>query len=412
MPRYTCVSRDPQGQRVTAMIEAETRQSLLSQLKERGLTVIGIRELNGRTEEAEKKRRFLSLSQWSLGGVGAADLAIFWREFATMIAAGLPIVEALQSIAEEMEHLKFRQILKDVTANIWEGFNFSESLKRYPRVFSSMTVALIGAAEESGSLPEVSNQLATFLENRDRLIRKVWAALTYPICLSVAFLAALLFGTFWIIPKFREIYEEFGAPLPWLTQQVFAVNAFVLEYFPWIAIATAALILALILWARKPGGRYKIEAAILRIPVFGKLVQRASVARFCRSLAILLAGGIPINRALEMAQETSGNSILAKAVQLAREEILKGSKIAASLKAHKIFPAMAIRMIAAGEETGNLSGLLEKISDFYEARVDAALTTINALIEPIFIVAIGLFVLVFILSLYLPIFSLGQAMGA
>jgi len=394
------------------MIEAETRQSLLSQLKERGLTVIGIRELNGRTEEAEKKRRFLSLSQWSLGGVGAADLAIFWREFATMIAAGLPIVEALQSIAEEMEHLKFRQILKDVTANIWEGFNFSESLKRYPRVFSSMTVALIGAAEESGSLPEVSNQLATFLENRDRLIRKVWAALTYPICLSVAFLAALLFGTFWIIPKFREIYEEFGAPLPWLTQQVFAVNAFVLEYFPWIAIATAALILALILWARKPGGRYKIEAAILRIPVFGKLVQRASVARFCRSLAILLAGGIPINRALEMAQETSGNSILAKAVQLAREEILKGSKIAASLKAHKIFPAMAIRMIAAGEETGNLSGLLEKISDFYEARVDAALTTINALIEPIFIVAIGLFVLVFILSLYLPIFSLGQAMGA
>ena len=148
----------------------------------------------------------------------------------------------------------------------------------------------------------------------------------------------------------------------------------------------------------------------LKLPIFGKLLQRAAVARFCRSLAILLTGGLPINRALEMSQETSGNRVLARAIRKTREEIMKGGKVAVSLKEHSVFPRMAIRMISAGEETGSLSSLLEKVADFYEARVDAALMTINALIEPIFIVLIGLFVLVFILSLYLPIFSLGAAM--
>ena len=397
------------------MMEAENRLILLTQLKERGLTILEVKEsangaATGTTAKKSKTFKEFLQGQISWGHVGTGELAVFWREFATMIAAGLPIVEALQSIAEELEHVKFRKILQDVTASIWEGFNFSESLKKYPRIFSPMVVALIGAAEESGSLPEVANQLATFLENRDRLIRKVWAALTYPIVLSFVFLAAVTVATFWIIPRFRQIYADFHAELPWLTQRVFAVNAFILHYLPWIVAALAALAFALVLWARKPSGRKTIDLVILRIPVFGKLLQRAAVARFCRSLAILLSGGIPINRALEMAQGTSGNSVLAKAIQLSREEILKGGKIAATLKRHPIFPRMAVRMISAGEETGNLSGLLEKIADFYEARVDAALTTINTLIEPDFIIVIGMFVLGLVLSLYLPLFSLGKSM--
>lgn len=410
MPKFTYISRDEQGQRVTAVAEAENRQGLLTQLKERGLTVVEVKEVGGKQEaESKKQSKLASFLKMPVRSIGTSELATFWREFATMIGAGLPIVDALQSITEEMEHAGFRRVLKDVTACIWEGFNLSDSLKKHPQVFSPMVVALIGAAEESGSLPQVSNQLATFLENRDRLIRKVQAALTYPFFLTGFFFVVLAVATFWIIPKFRDIYASFDAKLPWLTERVFAVNAFILQNFAWLTAITAALVLALVLWFRKPSGREVMDRIILRLPVFGKLLQRASIARFSRSLSILLLGGIPINRALEMAQETCGNRVIAKAVQSAREEILKGSKIAVSLRREPIFPRMAVRMISAGEESGNLSALLEKIADFFEARVDAALSTINALIEPIFIIVIGIFVLVFILSLYLPIFSLAMS---
>lgn len=410
MPKYNCVSRNRTGERVTAILEADTRQELLSQLKDRGFTVLEVKELSERLQ-AGKKQSFKEIFLKSFSPpIGTGELAVFWREFATMVGAGLPIVDALQSITEELEHPGFHKVLQDVISKLWEGFNFSDSFKRHPRVFSPMVVALIGAAEESGNLPEVANQLATYLENRDRIIRKVRAALTYPIFLVTFFAGVLVVATFWVIPKFRDIYSSFNAKLPPLTQMVFGVNAFLLNHFGVILLIFCALTLALILGARKPKSREMIQRLTLQIPIFGKLLQRASVARFCRSLTILLAGGIPINRALEMAQETSGNKILARAVGLAREEILKGGKIAASLKQHPIFPRMAIRMISAGEETGNLTNLLERIAEFYESRVDAALTTINALIEPVFIVVIGFFVLILVLSLYMPLFSIGMAM--
>ena len=410
MPKFTYVSRDSQGQRVTAVAEAPTRHDLLAQLKGRGLTVVEIKELRGLPTDGRTSRKGPPLGRRTFGGINTGELAIFWREVATMVAAGLPVVEALESIAEELEHVKLRNVLTDVTASMWEGLNLSQSIKRHPKVFSPMVVALIGAAEESGSLAEISDQLATFLENRDRLLRKVQAALTYPIFLFGFFLVILGVATSFIIPKFRDIYSGFNAKLPWLTERVFAVNAFVLAYFPWIVAVSAALILVLVWWATRPSGRAVLDRIILKLPIFGKLMQRAAVSRFCRALAILLSGGIPINRALEMAQHTPGNTVVAKAIADSREDIIKGGKIAASLKKHKIFPHMAIRMVSAGEETGSLSALLEKVADFYEARVDAALTTINTLIEPVMIVIVGAFVLIFVLSMYLPIFSLAATM--
>ncbi len=414
MPRFTYVSRNLQGQRVTAVAEADSRQSLLGQMKERGLTVIEIKELDGRAVAdpagATRTQRSGRRKRLSWGAVDTGELSVFWREFATMIAAGLAVVDALESIAEELEHAKLRGVLQDIIAGMWEGFNLSQSLSKHPTVFSPMVVALIGSAEESGSLPEVANQLATYLENRDRLLRKVRAALTYPIFLCGFFLIVIGIATFWIIPKFREIYEGFHAKLPALTEIVFAINAFVLHHLAWLVGLSAASLLGLVLWARTARGRASLDWASLKLPIFGSLLQRAAVSRFCRSLAILLAGGIPINRALEMAEQTSGNSVVARAIHDSREAILKGNKIAPSLKQQKIFPQMAIRMVSAGEETGSLSGLLEKVADFYEARVDAALTTINSLIEPVLIVVVGVFVLIFVLSMYLPIFKLASTM--
>jgi len=391
--------------------EAPTRQDLIGSLKDRGLTVVEIKELGAKVESPRTllKQR-LPLSRLSATPISTGELAIFWREFATMVAAGLPVVDALEAIAGELEHVRLRKVLTDVISAMWEGFNLSQSIGKHPKVFSPMIVSLIGAAEESGSLPEVANQLADFLEKRDRLLRKVRAALTYPIFLASFFLIVMAVATFVLIPKFREIYEGFGAKLPWLTQVTFDVNAFLLAYFPWLLAASVLAVIALIMWGRRPSGRATIDRAILKLPLFGKLLQRAAVARFCRSLAVLLSGGIPINRALEMAEGTSGNTVVARAIAEAREEILKGSKIAVSLKKHEIFPQMAIRMISTGEETGSLSSLLEKVADFYESRVDAALTTINTLIEPVMIVVIGGFVLLFVLALYMPIFKLAATM--
>ena len=417
MPKFTYVSRSADGQRVTAVAEADSRQSLLGQLKDRGLTVIEVKQLSdvgqamGSAEKQNGRAHLGSkLRLAAYGAVTLAEQAVFWRELATMVGAGLPVVEALESIAEELEHVKLSRVLKDVIEQMWKGANLSQSLSRHPSVFSFMVVSLIGAAEESGSLAEISEQLATYLEDRDRILRKVRAALTYPIFLCGFFLIVILVATFWIIPKFREIYSSFGAQLPWLTNQVFAINAIMLAYFPWIVAVTAALIIAVVLWARRPSGRMVLDRLVLKLPIFGTLVQRAAVARMCRSLSILLSGGIPINRALEMAQGTAGNSVVAGAIGKAREEILKGTKIASSLKQQRIFPQMVIRMVSAGEESGSLSSLLLKVADFYEARVDAALTTINALIEPVMIVVVGVFALIFVLSMYMPIFKLAATM--
>jgi type IV pilus assembly protein PilC len=424
MPRFAYVSRDSAGQRLTAVAEAPNKHGLVAQLKERGLTVIQVKELAGdaaakagdggrgdRKRPRKKAARAASARRWSeiTIGSGAPDtgeLAVFWRQFATMIGAGLPIVDALDSIANELEHARLRRTLQRVVANMWEGFNLSQSLGRHPTVFSPMTVALMGAAEESGSLPEVSNQLATYLENRDRLIRKVRAALTYPIFLCGFFLMVMVVATFWIIPKFRDIYSGFNAKLPWITQVVFDLNAFILDNLAWTVAGASAVLLVLALWAQRPSGRRVMHRVSLKLPVFGSLLQRAAVARLCRSLSILLAGGIAINRALEMSEATAGNTVVAEAVMAARTQILEGSKIAPALRLQPVFPKMAVRMVAAGEETGNLSGLLEKTAEFYEARVDAALTTINTLIEPIMISVIGVFVLIFVLALYMPIFKL------
>ncbi len=408
MPQFTYVSRNPQGQKVTAIAEAETRISLIGRLKEKGLTVIEVQEI-GEEARPSVKERLVSLKRLAgLSPIRLSDMAIFWRELSTMVAAGLPVVEALESIIEELEHVRLRRVLSKVIANMWEGMNFSQSISRHPTIFPPMVIALIGASEESGSLPQVATQLADFLENRDRVFRKVRAALTYPIFVCVFFLFIMGVATFWLIPKFRAIYSGFNAKLPLLTEAVFSINSFILAYLPWLVVTTILALAAGLMWLRKPSGRIFRDTLVLKLPLFGKLLQKVAVSRFCRSLSILLAGGIPINRAMELAQETAGNIVVAKAIANSREEILKGSRIAASLKKQKIFPHMVVRMVSAGEETGSLSSLLEQVADFYEARVDSALATINSLIEPALIVVIGGFVLIFVLALYMPIFSLAS----
>lgn len=407
--KFAYVSRDSRGHRVTAIAEAPTRQEMLSQLRTRGLTVVDLQEMNVTTHvSAGSIRRPARGAAFHSGKVSAGEMAIFWQQFSTMVSAGLPVVSGLESIAEELENPEFQRILKEIVSNMWNGSNLSQSIVRYPKIFSPMVVGLITAAEESGSLPEVAKQLALFLENRDRLLRKVQAALTYPGFLAGFFGIVMVVANFWIIPKFRDIYGGFNAKLPWLTEMVFAINAFILAHFIWLTLCAAAVIVALVLWFRRPAGRALIDKVSLKLPLFGKVLQLTAVARFCRSLAVLVRGGIAINRALELAQETSGNTLVTQAIRESRDDILKGSKIADSFKQQKIFPPMLVRMVSVGEETGNLNEMLERVADFYETRVESTLAAINTLLEPVMIVLIGGFVLIFVLALYMPIFGLAM----
>ncbi len=409
MLKFAYVSRDSRGRRVTAIAEAQTRQDLLSQLRTRGLTVVDLQEMNASVPvSSDSTQRLKSRFSFRHRRVSAGEMAIFWQQFSTMISAGLPVVSGLESIAEELENPEFQRILKEIVSNMWNGSNLSQSIVRYPKIFSPMVVGLITAAEESGSLPEVAKQLALFLENRDRLLRKVQAALTYPGFLAGFFGTVMVVANFWIIPKFRDIYGGFNAKLPWLTEAVFAMNAFVLAHFLWITLGLAALVFVLVLWFKRPAGRALVDKVSLKLPLFGKVLQLTAIARFCRSLAVLVRGGIAINRALELAQETSGNTLVTQAIRESRDDILKGSKIAESFKKQKIFPPMLVRMVSVGEETGNLNEMLERVADFYETRVESTLAMINTLLEPIMIVLIGGFVLIFVLALYMPIFGLAM----
>ncbi len=409
MTKFTYISQDAQGKKVKAVAEAASRQELLLQLKESGLTVFEINEFQGKDQEVHPGKRRLPWAGFFVKSIPTEELALFWRQFSTMIAAGLPVIASLEAIVEELDHPHFKAVLEQVRADVWNGQNLSQSLSHHSRIFSPMIVALTAAAEESGSLPNIALEIANFLEGRDRLIRKVTAALTYPIFLCGFFLCVVVVATFWIVPMFRDIYASFKAKLPFLTEVIFSLNRFVLDHVLGIAAASVLFLVVFVRWARSSSGQSVLDHGLLRMPVLGKVILRAAVARFARSLAVLVKGGVLITRALEMVAGATGSRVLAAAVQEAREEILKGNKIAASLKKQKLFPRMVVRMVSVGEETGNLSGILEKTAEFYESQVDAAIMTVNALIEPIIIVMIGCFVLVFVMALYLPIFSLAMS---
>ncbi len=408
MAKFTYVSQNAEGKKVTAVADAASRQELLLRLKESGLTVFEIREVGGKDGQVSSAGKWLARFGITQGSIPTEDMAVFWRQFSTMVSAGLPVIEALEAIVEELDHPYFKTTLEKVVADMWDGKSLSQSLSRHDKVFSRMIASLVAAAEESGSLPAIAQEIAAFLENRDRLIRKVRAALAYPAFLISFFFLVIAVSTFWIIPMFRDIYSSFKAKLPPLTEIVFGLNSFILHHLLWIAIAMIVGLFFFIRWARSGTGREVLDRFVIQMPVLGKVIQRASVARFARSLAVLVKGGVPITRALEMVTDATGSRMLAAAIRRAREEILKGSKIAASLKKQLIFPRLAVRMVSVGEETGNLSSILEKTAEFYESRVDAAIMTINALVEPIIIVGIGAFVLVFVLALYMPIFSLAM----
>lgn len=344
-------------------------------------------------------------------GVKTKELVIFSRQFATMIDAGLPLVQCLEILSSQQENAEFKRILIEVKSAVEGGSTFADSLRKHPKVFDDLYVNLIAAGEIGGILDTILNRLSGFLEKAEKLKGKIKGAMTYP---AVVIMIAMLVVTgllVWVVPIFQEMFAGFGQALPVPTQVVVSLSNVIKGYW-WAIIGTiVGIAVGLNRTYKTAKGRRLMDKSFLMMPVFGDLLKKTAVARFTRTLGTMLSSGVPILESLEIVAKTAGNVIIEEAVMQARVALSQGKTLADPLAETKIFPGMVTQMIAVGESTGALDTMLNKIADFYEEEVDAAVDTLTSLIEPMLMVFLGVVVGGLVIALYLPIFQIAGAAG-
>ena len=361
----------------------------------------------------KKKPKDINLKLPGSSGVPLKNLVIFTRQLATMIDAGLPIVQALDLLASQEPNPFFKTILKEIKESVETGSTFAESLGKHPQVFDALYVNLIAAGELGGVLDTILQRLATHIEKAAKLKRKVKSAMTYPAAVSVVAVLVLVVLLTKVIPTFEEMFTNFGnAELPKPTQIVIDISHGFLDNFAYIVIAGIA-IPVLFIWALKQRGfRTQFDKFILKLPIFGPVLRKSAVARFTRTLGTMLSSGVPILDALEIVASASGNITIESAILHCRRKISEGTTLADPLLASGVFPEMVVQMIGVGEATGAMDTMLNKIADFYEEEVDVAVDGLTQLIEPMMMVVLGGMVGGLLIAMYLPIFSLADTIGS
>jgi type IV pilus assembly protein PilC len=398
MASFTYQARDTSGRPVNGDLEAADPQAAASALMDRGLMVISIRA--GAAHKAGRKRR--------QGRVKPQDLVVFTRQLATMIDAGLPLVQSLTALEEQTESHTFKPVLRETTEKVEQGYAFSEALEAHPKVFNKLYVSMVAAGETGGLLSEILDRLACYLESSSRLKKKVKSAMTYPVIVCCVAISIALFLIIKVIPIFGNIYKDFGAQLPMPTQILIDISDIIRTYFLLALIVLAVAVFGLVKFKRSRAGTALWDRAKLRLPVFGKLVHKICISRFSRTFAALLRSGVPILETLRIVGQSSGNTVVEAAVTKAASSIEHGDNLAVALGQNPIFPPMLVRMISAGEQTGKVDVMLEKISDFYDEEIEATLAGLTSLIEPLLIVFLGVVVGSIVICMFLPIFKLNQ----
>ena len=408
MPSFQYTVKDSSGQTKTGVKEAENQAVLARQLREQGYTVRSIKAARaGGAAGGQKPQKLVR------GGVKLTDLSVFCRQFSTMVDAGVSLVRCLSVLQEQATNPRLKRITADIQAEVEAGNSLSKAMTKYPRVFNNLFLGLIKAGEVGGVLEEALQRLSIFLEKDVELRRKVKTAMTYPVLvLVVAVLIVLGLVTF-IVPKFIDLFKELGVKeFPPMTLMLIQMSNLLTKGFP---LRQGLLIGGLFLaWTgfnlivRTKPGRRAFDWFRLKVPVFGKLNHKICLARFSRTLGTLLVSGVPILQALETVAGTVDNDILSTAVMNARAQIREGARIGTPLKQSGLFPPMVVQMISIGEESGALDGMLEKVADFYESEVDAALESLTAAIEPIMIVLLGGIVCFIVVAMFMPMVSIIQ----
>ncbi|MCE1245818.1 MAG: type II secretion system F family protein [Firmicutes bacterium] len=410
MPVYTYAAIDISGKRITGSLEAPNRDTVVNSLQEKDLIITKITEgatKNGKVKEASVKKITIIPQR-----VSSEDLMIFTRELATMVNAGLPLVECLFSLAEDMENEQMKKIIHDLGTKIIAGVSFSDSLRNHKDTFGSMYINLVKVGEVGGNLETILMKLAEYIEASEALKKKVLSAMYYPITvLTFAFLVVT--GLFlFVIPKFADIFKGFGGELPGPTKFFLDVANFFKSYFFIIAFIIAAAVWLFMRTIKTTKGQIWFDRLKLSMPLIGPLIKKIVIARFSRTLSLLYSSGVPIIDSLELVATSCGNVIVEKAILLASEQVLEGERITGTLEKSDIFPNMVIHMIDVGERTGNLSDMLQKVSDFYEMQVNSAISGLTSIIEPVLIVMMGVFIGIVAVCLFLPIVKLPTIINA
>ena len=402
MAEFVWEARGKTGELRKGIMEAETENTVQTRLRSQQLN----------PTKVKKKSKGIN---WTIGtGVGAKDLVTFTRLFATMIDAGLPIVQCLDILQTQTDNKHFAVVLKDVKSSVEQGSTFSDSLRKHPKVFDPLYTNLVQAGEVGGILDTILNRLAVYIEKNVKLKRQLKGAMVYPSAVLVIFTVVLTVLLVFVIPAFENMFAEFGAKddLPALTKVVIAVSRGFVRYLPVTLVVGIAASFGLSWGYRRPRGKKFAHKMLLRLPIMGPVMRKIAVARFTRTLGTLLGSGVPILDALEIVAKTAGNIAVEEAIMYSRLKISEGKNMAQPLMETGIFPAMVVQMVGVGEQTGALDAMLNKIADFYEDEVDVAVSALTSLIEPALMVGIGGTVGVVLIAMYLPIFSIAGKIKA
>ncbi len=403
MPTFVARVRDAQGKSRTEKIVAESIAQARTNLRQQGFVVQDLKQSQGFD---------IKKLQTSFVSVSVKDKAVFSRQFAALVNAGVAIVRSLGVLSEQCSNPKMKQALLDISNDVQNGVNLSEAMRKHPDCFDGLYVSMIQAGEVGGVLDEVLNRLAKLLEDVARLQNQIKSALAYPVVVSVLAVGIFVGMTVFLIPIFANIFKELGTELPPLTQFMLFCSEILRSF--WIVVIIGILIgLGFVYkqYYKTRVGKETIDRLSLKVPLFGDLIQKSSVARFSRTFGALTRSGVPILTSLEIVRDTSGNQVVANAIEGARGEIQQGGMISIALQKEKVFPAMAIQMISIGEETGELDGMLMKVADFYEDEVEQTVKALTSVLEPLMIVVLGGMVGVILLSMYLPMFKVFEALG-
>ena len=398
MATFTYRARNRQGEILQDQVEGDDTMAVASQLRQQGLLVIDVKEKSVAQKDLLEPFKKVKL----------ADLVVFSRQFATMINAGLPIVRALYILSEQTENPKLKEVIVQVRKDVEAGLALSEALDKHPKVFSRLYVEMVRAGEIGGILDGVLLRLADQLENDQELRRKVKSAMTYPIVVFILAILAASFMLIFIVPIFARMFEDLGGTLPLPTRVAMGISGVLTSIWGvFVYAGMFAAVIGFLRWKNTEQGRRIWGRASLRIPFkIGDVIQKVALARFARTLGTLSAAGVPILQAIEITATSSGNWVIENALLKSRDAIREGIPIYKPLEDEPVFPLMVTRMIAVGEETGDVDGMLTKIAQFYESEVDAAVKALTSIIEPLMIVVVGGIVGGIIIAMYLPMFKI------
>jgi type IV pilus assembly protein PilC len=397
MPQFEWTGRKRTGETISGAMTADSKDGVVAALRRQQIVAVKIKE----------KGKELALPKIG-GGVGTKDLAIFTRQFSVMIDAGLPVVQCLEILGAQQQNKIFQRVLFEVREDVEAGSALNEAFKKHPKVFDNLYCNLVAAGEAGGILDTILQRLSIYIEKAVKLKAAVRSAMIYPVVVVTVAILVVIVIMWKVIPTFASLFAGVGAKLPVPTQIVIAISNF-LGRWGWLCILLViGIAVAFRLYYRTENGRYLIDKIMLKSPIFGIVLRKIAVARFCRTLATLVSSGVPILEGLDITARTSGNAIVEEAILKTRKSVEEGKTLTEPLAASGVFPGMVTQMISVGESTGALDAMLSKIADFYEDEVDEAVANLMSLLEPVIIVFLGVTIGGIVVAMYLPLFTLIQ----